>query len=238
MNNMEYLRSKVKFHIRDVKSNDTDIDNVILDVINEIAINTKIFKKIYGFSIHKDIELYDFNALLQMNEETETELVSVTIGEHTREELLTYLTEYEVFPSPLVTKVTENDTIKSKFINVISMTGDDGRNISDYFQYFGSSQYKLYDEMFREENDGMHCIFTAQIIPDVEELLPEDLEVIAPAIITGCKFYFNDSMMSADDAQVANLFYRRYYAKIQELINLKPTHAVGFNSVRKELKWL
>jgi hypothetical protein len=237
MSNIDILRDKVKFHIRDVNNTDDEIDNIILQVISDIALTTKIFKKIYGFSIHKDIELYDFNAILQMNERTEHELSSVTIGSYSQDQIKDFLSTSE-FPSPPVEKVIEEETAKNKLLNVINIFDDEIREMRTEFRYLGTHQYKLYDESYREENDGMHCVFTAQIIPHIDELLPETIEMLSTAIIAGTQYYFLNTMNSADDVQISNVYYQRFYAKQLDLIDHMPTFVYGVQSTRGARKWL
>ena len=53
MTNIELLKDRIAFHIRDVTVKDINLNGVISDVINDIALETKVFKKIIGFTIEK-----------------------------------------------------------------------------------------------------------------------------------------------------------------------------------------
>jgi len=52
------------------------------------------------------------------------------------------------------------------------------------------------------------------------------------AVIEGCKYYINDTFASHTDAQVANVFYQRYWQKKQQLLNQYPSQIFAIQGKR------
>jgi len=227
--NITTIRGKVKFHIRDISFEDYQIDEMILQIITDIANETKLFKKIIGFTIHEDKKIYDFRDLTRMNERVEIELESVAIEPYTPEDIIDFITSGE-WKDPIVDKTTfVEDEGQSLFIDLLDIYDEYGRIITDKFQYHGTAQYYCLNDIWRRENEGVGKCFVASVVPHIDEILQEDIHSIMSAIIEGCKYYFNDTFGSGDDAQVANLYYQRYWQSKQALINKHPTQifAIG-----------
>ncbi len=224
MSNIEIIRNKVRFHVRDVYNKEADLDQIILQTIEDISNETQIFKKVIGFTIQKDKNLYDFRDICRMNEQVEVELAAVTIGEPSTSELIAFLQDPTNFPDPTIIKdvFVETDG-ESMFINLLDVFDENGVCISPLFHNHGAASYYVYNDEWLKDNDGVTKAFTASVIPQIDELLPEDLAYIMSTIIEGCKYYYNDTFASASDAQVANIFYQRYWQRKQALINQFPT---------------
>jgi len=236
---LDDIREKVKFHIRGINSTDEDIDNIIMQVISDIAQYTSVFKKIVGFTIHADKTLYDFRDLLRINERVEVELQTVTIGDISDEDILDFIMNPVDLPDPNVDKeVFVEEDAQSMLVSVLDIFDDKGYCISDKFDYHGTSIYYANDIDWLKEKDGVNMAFVAQVIPHPNELLPEDVHYIMPSVIEGCKYYFNDTFQSGNDVQVGNFYYRRYYAKTEELRNLFPTKVISRKSFKRIATWL
>ena len=227
--NITTIRGKVKFHIRDISFKDYEIDEMILQVITDIANETKLFKKIIGFTIHEDKKIYDFRNLTRMNERVEIELEAVSIQAYTPEDIIEFI-KAGAWSNPEIDKTVfvERDG-QSMFIDLLDVYDEFGHYITDKFQYHGTAQYYCLDNQWRKDNEGVGKCFVASVIPQIDEILQEDIHEIMHTIIEGCKYYFNDTFGSGDDAQVANLYYQRYWQSKQALINKHPTQifAIG-----------
>jgi len=233
--NMLKIRSRVKFHIRDVKFSDVEIDAIILQVIEDIANDTKLFKKIIGFTVHEDKGVYDFRDLTRMNERVEIELESVTITPYSVQDIIEYISGGE-YKDPEVNKVNFiEDPGQSKFLDLIDIFDEYGMSIYDKFEYHGTAEYYCLNQTWLKSNDGKPKAFTAAVVPAVDEILEEDIITIMPSIIEGCKYYFNDTFTGQNDIQVANVFYQRYWQKRQQLINQYPTQVI---SKGRNKQWL
>ncbi len=233
MTNAEIIRDKVRFHIRDIKFTEYEVDDIVLQVITDIANETGLFKKINGFTIHEDKYLYDFRDITRMNEQTEVELSAVTIGAVPQQDIIEWMQNPTYFPDPSIkkTQYVESDA-ESMLVNVLDIFDYLGRTVTKKFKYHGTSTYYVENETWLKENDKRTFAVTCSVIPHIDELLPEDLQTIMSTIIEGCKYYFNDTLQGQSDAQVANLFYQRYWQKKQALVNQFPTQIISVASNR------
>ena len=236
--NIQYLRDKVKLHIRDVYTTDEEVDSVILQVIEDIAREVKLFRKLSGFTIEKDKQLYDFRNITRLNEEVETELENVYIGGFTDLQMKLFLMGREEWPDPLTFKRTFNEQEFMTFFGVLGLYDEYVRNIMDKFHHTSTSVYMVTDEQWLEDNDGKQMVAMTYGLPKVDELLNEELTMITSCVIEGCKYYFANTLQSATDAQVSNLFYQRYWYKKKELIDQYPLYAPQITSQTKDNKWL
>ena len=152
MTNAEYLREKVKYHIRDVHLEDDGIDSVIQTVLEDISLGSRVFKKLHGFTVHKDVNLYNFRYLGRLNEQVEKEPTSITFTAPEQQEILDFL-KHGTLPSPTVNKVLQDDLAQSRVMDVLDIFDDEGRSILDKFEERGSSYYFCYDQEWLNNND-------------------------------------------------------------------------------------
>ena len=230
------LRGKVKFHVRDISNSDIEIDQIVLQVIEDIANETKIFRKIYGFTVDKSINVYDFNALSFLNNRLEVQ--SITIGSVTSDSVLSYMQTYDTFPSPTVSTTTFANT-KNVPLELMDVYDENGYSIINKFHYSGTSERICNDAKWLEDNHAIDKAFVMSVVPDIQELRSEELSVITACIIEGCKYYFSNTYESTPDGQITNLYYQRYWQKKQLLINQFPTKI--FAHIRNKegaRKWL
>lgn len=236
--NLRTLVDKVKIHVRDTHASETDIGIMVIQVIEDIANRTDLFKKMQGFTVHSDKDSYDFNAMMNMNERVEEELTAVTIEPLDNADLLKFLAT-GVFQDPTVDQDTFIEvTAMSEFIKTLAIYDETGRSVSEMFQYQGSSIYMVHDPEWLKQNDNKNFAYLAIVKPDIDELLPTDINTITSTVIQGCKFYFNDTMQSSTDAQVANLYYQRYFNAMQALQDRFPTKVFGYKSTVVRNQWL
>lgn len=116
MTQKDYLRNKVQIHIRDVKIENSDLDAIIETVVDEIALETRIFKKLYGFTIHEDIEKYNFRYIAKMNEQVEEEPTNIIFGDPSDEDLIDFI-ENGNFPDIPVEKTLTIEPNQSQFFD-------------------------------------------------------------------------------------------------------------------------
>jgi hypothetical protein len=161
------------------------------------------------------------------------EVSEIVIGAIPKLDVIEWLKNPDHFPSPRVVKdkFLESDA-ESMFINVLDIFDEFGCAITHKFKFHGTAIYYVEDQDWLDENTGTTKAVVSTVIPHVDELLPEDMEHIMRAIIEGCKYYFNDTLQTTNDAQVANLFYQRYWQKKQELVNTFPTQVFSCPSKR------
>jgi len=237
MANIDYLREKVKYHIRDVSLNDDGVDSVIQTVLEDISLGSRLFKKLHGFTVDKDITTYNFRALGRLNEQTEQEPTEITFSAPIQEEIEAFLTT-GVLPSPTVNKVLQDDLAQSRVIDVLDIFDGSGVSIMDKFEERGSSYYIVYDQEWLDTHDGEFMCFSAWIVPHIDELADEHLLDITQCVIAGCKFYINDTLHSKEDVQATNYDFMRYHQCKENLTNRYPTTVVSTTDRTKDAKWL
>ena len=230
----DWLRKKVKIHIRDVNMTDSELDDIIDTVVTEIALETRIFKKLYGFTIHENIEKYNFRYLARMNEQVEEEPCNIVLGNIGTNDLLDFIANGS-FPEIPVDKNLEVEPYQSQFLDLLDVFDENGLSVLDIFEERGSSWYFLYDEQFRNINDEKRFVFSAWVKPDINELHDEDLSIILSTVISGCKFYVNDTLHSPDDTQATNYDFMRWHQGKENLRNRFPTTVY---STREDKQWL
>lgn len=236
MAQIDYLRKKVKYHVKDVDISDDDLDGIIETTMEDISLTTKVFKKIYGFTVHKDINLYDFRYLARLNEEVEYEPSKITLTDPSSAEIIDFLATGSL-PSPGVEKELEQEKAQSRFIDLLEVFDEMGRSILDKFEYRGSTSYFVYDQAWLEEHDGAQMAFTAWVVPMIDELHDEDLLTIMPTVIAGSKFFVMDSLHSVSDVQATNYDFMRYYQAKDELRNMFPTAIITNTIETKDNRW-
>jgi hypothetical protein len=238
MSNLEILRNKVKIHIRDIYTADEEVDSIILQVIEDIAREVKLFKKLNGFTVEKGKQLYDFRNISRMNEEVETELENVYIGGIPDVRLIEMFLKKEKFPDPLVIK---KNFIEGDFMTYFGLMGiydSDITSILDKFHNSGVSTYVVSDTEWLEEHDGENMVALTFGCPKIDEIPPEEIQVITSCVVEGAKYYFANTLQSTADAQVSNLFYQRYWNKKKELISMYPTQAFYITNRSKFDNWV
>ena len=236
--NIEYLIKKVKFHIRDIQTDDDEIEELILQVIEDVSNDTQIFKRMYGFSVHSDIKLYNFDSLTTMSETVETELSAVTIEALTAEQIDSFY-DTLVLPNPVTTQTTYIEVdAQSTYVNLLDIFSEEGESCMHKFKYKGTSEYICFDDEWRSENDLKQFVFVAAVIPHPDELTQTIISKVTSAIIQGVKYYNSDTLEGQADAQVANIYYQRYWQKRQELINNSPTHIFSVPNREVKSRWV
>ena len=234
---MDTIVSKVRFHIKDIYINDQELEMLVTQVLEDIAGTTKIFKKLYGFTLHESIEVYNFREIARMNEQVEVELQDVVIGTPDRSEMIKFLLSGS-FPTPNVqkTQFVESDAM-SYMLDLLDIFDANGMSVTDKFQYHGTTQYYCLDKYWRKDNDTKTFCFTASVSPHIDEINPEDLLIIMDAVIEGVKYYAANTLQTVEDGQVANIYYQRFFSKQQNLIDRYPTQIFSIMSPKGISQW-
>jgi hypothetical protein len=236
MTNTELLRNRLRSIIGDIKIDDDQLDEMINHTIQDIAQHTMLFKKLYGFSVHKEVEMYNFRAIARMNEETEEEPSEIIISDPDLKDVLEFIQDGK-FADPKVDKTLEEDLAKSLLIDVLDIFDKNGHSVLDKFSERGSTYYYCYDERWREENDNEPFVFAAWITPHIDELQPEYFFDVLPALTAGVKFFINDLLHSPSDTQATNYDFMRYHQAKEELKNKFPVTVISTN-VQRINRWL
>jgi len=233
MYNIDVLRFKIKPYLKDLSLTDAELNHVIINIVDEIAIETKLFRKLYGFSVHEDIERYNLRYIGRMNEEVEEEPTDIIIGDPAFEDIVEFIRE-GTFPEIPVEKNLKKDKFESNIIDIIDIFDDRGYSVVDKFEERGTTWYFCHDEEWRKLNDEKQFVFTAVIVPEIEELHNEELKLIGPAVLAGAKFHLHDILHSSPDVQASNYDYLRWEGAKKKIMDMYPQFSM---SPRQPRKW-
>ena len=237
MTNLETLRKKCKFHIQDVKITDDEIDELIYLAIEDIANTTKLFKKLYGFTVYEEMKIYDFEGLTTLNERVEEELSAISMSPITDKQIADACAN-NTLPSPVVNKELFIEWEgQSNYIDILDIFDENGRSVFDQFYFHGTSEYFCENDEWRKENENKQFVYVATVIPNIDELLPNDLREISSTVIQGVKYYNSDTLESQGDTQVSNIFYQRFWSKMNGLVDKRPTQVFSVASTKRERIW-
>jgi hypothetical protein len=237
MIDIEKLLNKVQRHVRDVNVTRSELLAITNDTLDDITTRIPIFKKLFGFSVHKDKRTYDFRALARMNEQVEMEPVSITYGDPNIADIIDFISNGD-FPDIVVDKTEYTEDARSRYVDLIDIYAPDGRSVMDFFHYRGGDQYFVYNDDFLAQYDGEQFAYLAWVSPELTELTDDALLIVMPALIPGVKFHVYDMLHSSVDVQSTNYDFMRYHQAIEELQNRFPTRVYGAETYQKDVSWL
>jgi hypothetical protein len=152
-----------------------------------------------------------------------------------------------IAPTIEVEKELEVDPNESEFLYLLDVVDKDLQSKMDQFSYIGSDYYMCKDESWRALVDPLiktgteyydnNFIFIANVIPALDELDYSDIDKFFDALVEGCKYYLANTMQSANDSQVSNLFYMRFYKKKEDIINRFDNKVFGYINETRRKKW-
>ena len=221
-------------YIKDISVPVEDLNVIIRDVVADIAISTKIFKKPFGFTISKDISQYDFKSLFNLSVALEYDVTNLSIGividDNGSEVLKTKTTmvnnNYQHTLLSVDDVILIYDKLNGKSGNKdFSMT-----SIFDKFLHLSGFIYQIKDTYFIGKEGQLDAIAIGSVIPDVDAISGDNERLIRPCVIAGLKYYVASSMMNTENMQMISMFKSNFE---NEKIRLQNT----FNTVdAKQIK--
>ncbi len=228
--------------VKNVTLDDSEWNTLLEQVVSDIAHETRIFKKMVGFTVEPTLEYYDFEAISELHDKFEVEIDNITIGSFDFDDVISI--SNGCVPTLSTTEVELNPESENMILDVHDVMNTDAKSIFRDFTYMQGYTYRndKYDDCYQpcdvqpalatcdQPNDeafvvqeGVEkAIAVISFEPD-PALITADIEKrIKPAIIAGLKFFANDIYNDKDDAAVANVFYQRYFSAKRELINKYP----------------
>ena len=214
-----------KFYIRDIGITDTDLTNVLNDVIKDIALKTRIFKKAFGFTIEPDMYDYNFRGLLEVYERTQEQTIdSLIINSYTEDQLLNYLSN----PLDIEVSVTNSASYgvpSSTYIDTIDVL----TKVDDVDQLELSSIFYLFEPI---DGDSFKFVSKIQypvealclvhIIPNIKSIDDRVETYLKSTIIAGLKYY-TDTEQSQQNVNTDINSYKKYQNALLELQSNFPT---------------
>jgi len=211
-----------KVYIKNVSLEDDEISELLKQAVEDIASETRVFKTIVGFSVEPDVEYYDFEAIFGLYCATVTDIKTLSFSSPiTLNDIMN-----GVFPDMVITNTVDYPKPDHMILDVNDIFDTEGKSITERFTFLSGYNYR--NKLFDEKIDKVEPYQAAAVISFVPDpkIIDEDIERrIRPAIIAGLKYFANDIYNDTDNAQVANLYYQRYFAAKRELINKYPVSA-------------
>jgi len=208
-----------KVYVKNVSLTDDEMHTLLKQVVDDISAETRIFKALVGFTLEPTIEYYDFEAIFGLYNITVTDMSSINIGSPgmSIEDILD-----GKFPTIDVTTAVKYPEHKNMILDINGILDVKGKDASHKFQYLSGYNYlnKEYDP--KPTTEPEHLAALISFTPSIDAIQEDVERRIKPAIIAGLKYFANDIYNDTDNAQVANLYYQRYFAAKRELINKYP----------------
>jgi len=217
--------NKYKFYVRDVSVTDEQLQMLLQDVVNDIAVSTKIFKRLVGVIIDPDIKEYNFkNIYEQTIRLTNTRIENLTIADYSNDTLVEFLKD----PNSLSidTTVEKTVSIPDTFIDVVDVLGniytDDSTPLGSIFYKFdriGVNDYKFVENI--KESKNALCI--VNVIPALDNIDEQMESYMKMAIVAGLKYYTETQVVNQNlNYQISS--YKVFENAKNQLQGLFPTY--------------
>jgi len=215
-----------KFYVRDVSVTDEQFQMLLQDIVNDIAVSTKIFKRIFGFQIFPDIKEYNLKDLYEHSIRSGyNRLETLQVGGVDNETLIQFLND----PTTVNTSKT---TIKKgigspdTFIDVIDVLGNiytnDSTPLGSIFYKFDRidvNNYK-FTENIKEPKNAL-CI--VNVIPALDNIDEQIESYMKMAIVAGLKYYTETQVVNQNmNYQISS--YKVFENAKNQLQGLFPTY--------------
>jgi len=222
-----------EFYVRDIGIDSTNLNNIIKDVIRDIALTTNIFKYSFTFEILQSEQIYDFRALFDMNQRLRETLDELNIGTVSEEDARNFLINPDCVSlddNKVITKDGYYDTLIG-LDAILGLNDDENKltNISDNFKLIKDYQYinLQYDKNIKVDCDNNNgkikkglCVTT--VIPNLNNITEENEIILKPTIISGLRYYTN-THINSNDIGSDNVLYKEYFYAKNNLMNQYPT---------------
>jgi len=215
-----------KFYVRDIGITDSNLNIVLQDVINDIAMSTKIFKKAFGFTIEPGLYDYNFGALLEVYERTQEQTInSLTMESYTEEQLLQFLSDPTQLDLTVIDSSTNGIPLNTyiETLDVLSKVYDTEQSILgsvfDYFESIDGYSYKFVKEL----QEPISALAIVNIVPNITNI-DNRLELyLKGAIIEGLRYYA-DTKTNMQSVNPDINSYKKYSNAKVELQNKFPVY--------------
>jgi len=212
-----------KFYIRDVGITNEDLTKVINDVISDIALSTKIFKKAFGFTIEPSIDTYDFRSIMAISERTQYDKIeSLTLQNYTEQQLIDFLSDptnmnVDVDKETYTTNPILNTYIDT--IDVLSIKDNELMSVFNMFEPVNGETFKFVGSI----EEPVSCVAIVRIIPNIDNIEEETEVLLKSAIVEGLKYY-TDTRNNAQSVGSETNRYKIYENAKLALQNKFPTY--------------
>jgi len=219
-----FTLDKYKKYIRDTNYTDDDIYNLIKDVFEEVAFDTRVFKDVFAFTISNRESVYNikemYDVFQKFNDDVTIDFVeTLEVKQLTDDDIKDILVDPTIQTTSM--EATTKEMCYNEYVSTISMCifNEDTNRLeyieNDWFQLVTQDIYQLNKVL----NDGeeYNIITTVHIVPNINNV-DKAVEIMCRnAIISGMKFHTNGAYENAQNDQGTNLLYQRYYNARKQL---------------------
>ena len=218
-----------KFYVRDIGIDDVTLQNVFQDVISDIATNTKIFKRVYSFTLEPVIDKYPLKDLYQLSDKSEPIITNInyTTTFDTQQGLIDYLSNADINVQQTVDTTTDN--IYSDYIETIDLFDDKFNSYGHYLEPVGVDDYYLNKEI----TEPVPLTGIAVINPLLTEISDRVEKQIRFAIISGLKAYTHTTENQPNE-QVGLVLNKQFEYDKQKLRNNYPYYGLSKRGVKND----
>ena len=218
-----------KFYVRDIGVTDTDLTNILQDVVSDISVNTKIFKRMFSFTLEPELDMYPIKDLYQLSDKLEPTILDInyTTNFNTQQGLIDYLSNADINVQQTIDTTTDN--IYSDYIETIDLFDDKFNSYMPYLEPVGIDDYYL----IKKINKPTPITGIAVINPLLSEVSDRVEKQIRFAIISGLKAYTNtvENQMGEQAGLVLN---KQFEYDKQKLINKYPYYGLSKKGVKND----
>lgn len=209
--------NRYKFYVRDVGISDTDLNNVLQDVISDIAVNTKIFKRTFGFTLEPEIVNYPIKNIYQLADKFELKInyISDYVNATNENALIDFLKIANLKVESYV--CTEPNGVYSDYIELIDVFDKSSMSYMGILEPLNKDDYYLTTPVDKK----IEVIGIAVVNPLIDEITEDIEKQIRFAIISGLRAYTH-TLENQQNIQPDISFIKQFEYDKQKLINQYP----------------
>jgi len=191
---MQELLKYINFATSDVNLSNDDKDFILNQIINDIAIETRLFKKRCAVLLLKPVNNFDFELLTKFVIQKEINDIG-SIEWNNEDRILEYdiSSELELYNDVTVIEVSDITTKCNEPVNLIFQK-------KNYLQYTTGDCLPV----------GSYLKWFASIIPKPDDIDKKLIPLMSQALIAGARYYSHFNYNMPEDANSANMLRYDY----------------------------
>lgn len=225
--------SKYRKYIRNLSISDEDLEDMIKDIIEDIARDTKIFKDYFAFTLSECVSDYNIKYLYDGYKQNQKEYELETVSPVSDPDLLVqFINSIYGEKCNTVSLVSETYTeVETELENntllhvnqIVEVNNNQIKNLLDGDLLYLRENFIVTMDTgkFKQlyvDTDYLPVLCSVTIIPDLDKISDNTERIIRTAIINGIKYFLSDTYSDPNGAQVGNILYQRYYSSKKQLL--------------------
>lgn len=215
-----------KFYVRDIGIIDADLTNVLNDVISDIAINTKIFKRVFGFTLEPNINQYNIKHLYQLSDKLQIVINGINYTDYTNvnDLLQTFKNKGNIGAGDIKVDETLDTSIKNTYCDYLECVDIFDNSFNSYMNYFEPINKDEFWLTFTPK-ESIEVTGIVSVNPLVNEITNNIENQIRFAIISGLKAYVH-TLENHPNAQEGLVLNKQFEYDKQKLMNQSPNYGL------------